>query len=151
AEHWNGRAWHLVHTPGLGAFTDVTAISRGDVWAVGESGNGPLAEHWDGRRWHVATIRREGAFSAVDGTSPTEVWAVGAQGLTGPSVNDVMGLAMRWDGRRWREVRDTTDVGGQEGLESWGGLDVLSPSDAWGMRATGPARRAARGWRDFAV
>jgi hypothetical protein len=129
----------------------VAALSRSDVWAVGQVGTQVLAEHWDGRSWRVRPIKQEGAFAAVDGVSSHDVWAVGAQGLTGPSVNDTGSLAMHWNGRRWAYVADPGSGGDDEGLNQFEAVDVVSASELWGMRANGLASRSGHGWRDLGV
>src|SRR5438034_1962059 len=65
AEHWNGTAWTLVATPnsGLGEnnLNGVSAVSAGDVWAVGywqpqkktDAAFHTLTEHWDGTAWSI--------------------------------------------------------------------------------------------------
>ena len=150
-EHWNGKRWRVVPTPNLPAgagLSSVTALSRDDVWTVGQVGNRPLAEHWDGRRWKVFDMRREGTLSAVDAASPRDVWAVGAQGLTAGSVNDVSGLVMHWNGRRWQEVagvdRDDADLG-YEYVNAFDGIDAVSGTEAWATHH-GAARADVQRW-----
>jgi hypothetical protein len=153
-EHWDGRAWHVVPTPELSAsagLSDVTALSRNDVWAVGRTGSRPLYEHWDGRRWHAIVGERDAALYAVDGAASDNVWAVGSQGLLRPSVNDISGVSLRWDGRRWQGILDPQDTGDQEGLDGFSGVDVLSPTDVWTMRATYSSRWDGRRWHDFPI
>ncbi|HEX4255567.1 MAG TPA: alkaline phosphatase family protein, partial [Streptosporangiaceae bacterium] len=62
AEHWDGSRWSTVPTPDPGAAGNhlfaVDAVSRDNVWAVGQqlTGHAPdqgLVEHWDGRKWSV--------------------------------------------------------------------------------------------------
>ena len=152
-EHWNGSVWRVVPTPRLsagGSLNDVSALSRTDVWAVGQVGTRPLYEHWDGNRWRAIVGDREGALSAVDGTSSRNVWAVGAQGLTSRTIHDLRGLAMRWNGTRWNEIRDPDDVG-DEGGTVIHGVDVLSATGVWDVRADYPTRWDGRRWRGFAV
>jgi hypothetical protein len=61
-EHWDGKAWTLVHSPFPTAnnaqndLTGVVALGRDNVWAVGQtlsnfSSLETLAEHWDGTAW----------------------------------------------------------------------------------------------------
>jgi hypothetical protein len=97
-DHWDGRAWRVVPTPRLPSSSylgGVAALSRTDVWAVGQVGTRPLYEHWNGSRWRAFVAQREGRLSAVDGTSGRNVWAVGARGLTSYTIHDLRGLAMR--------------------------------------------------------
>jgi hypothetical protein len=70
---------------------DVTIVSSGDVWAVGDyyNPNGALltlAERWNGSAWTSAFSQSPGgidhgavsAFDAVDALSPTDIRAVGS-------------------------------------------------------------------------
>ncbi len=56
-EHWNGSTWSIV--PGAvssGHLYSITALSAGNIWAVGGIGNRaptPLIEHFDGTAWHL--------------------------------------------------------------------------------------------------
>ena len=110
AEHWDGAHWTIVAAPGRsghsGRFNAVTAFSKTDAWAVGESVNGsalaPLVEHWDGKAWtivsspdpHGGSVFLEG----VTAVSAHDVWAVG-EIATGPKRVET--LTMRWDGKRF--------------------------------------------------
>jgi hypothetical protein len=50
AEQWGGTAWKVAPSPsaatGESQLLDVTAVSSGDVWAVGHGGSGTLVEHY---------------------------------------------------------------------------------------------------------
>jgi hypothetical protein len=68
-EHWNGKPWMVVASPSppvapgerrAAILQAVTATSRTDAWAVGNSVIGvpatasrTLIEHWNGRRWMI--------------------------------------------------------------------------------------------------
>jgi hypothetical protein len=86
-EHWDGHAWKVVLEPpdvhDLSAFSDVSASSSGDVWAVGSDGsNGyddPLIGHWDGNAWTLTYASDPGEqppLFSVAALSPADVWAV---------------------------------------------------------------------------
>jgi hypothetical protein len=146
-EHWDGTMWRVVTTPRLragGTLDDVAALSRTDVWAVGQVGTRPLAELWDGRRWRVINIGQEGALYAVDGASTGNVWAVGAQGLTELSVNDIFGLVMRWNGRRWQYV-PAPSPSYSEG-DRFAGVDANSTSKAWATHNGGTGGSDIQRW-----
>ena len=58
--HWNGTDWSIVASPDVGNYgnflNDVKAISRNDVWAVGQffdlaTEDDGISLHWDGVRW----------------------------------------------------------------------------------------------------
>src|SRR5436309_3436633 len=50
--HWTGAAWTVVPAPANPqaetTLQGVGAVATNDVWAVGESEDGPLIMHWDG-------------------------------------------------------------------------------------------------------
>jgi hypothetical protein len=98
--HWNGHKWALVKTPNLGGegsmLNGITALSSGDVWAVGQTQqlNGaiaPLTEHFTGSAWTVVTTPVPGSKGRIpddslDGVaSPGHglVFAVGARDVPG--------------------------------------------------------------------
>jgi hypothetical protein len=94
-EHWNGRAWKIIASPSPAAggseLLGVTALSRTDVWAVGESrhNNGvqdSLTMQWNGSTWTTVpspngdrTTTPLGATSLPGGI----VWAVGGTEFPG--------------------------------------------------------------------
>src|SRR5205823_6918711 len=109
-EHWNGTKWQVVLTPKVGTkdvLAGVTAISPGDIWAVGYSyihENGSdrqtLALHWDGNSWqivptpNVAVTANE--LRGVAAVSTADVWAVGMSDDSNPEA-----LIEHWDGVEW--------------------------------------------------
>ncbi|MEV0344466.1 hypothetical protein AB0H88_01780 [Nonomuraea sp. NPDC050680] len=69
-----------------GSLSDVTALSSGDVWAVGQQEiwdvwkNRGTVRHWNGSSWSEVTLRDAtgaGNLRGVAATSPSDVWAVG--------------------------------------------------------------------------
>ena len=69
-----------------GSLSDVTALSSGDVWAVGQQEiwdvwkNRGTVRHWNGSTWSEVTLRDAtgaGNLRGVAATSPSDVWAVG--------------------------------------------------------------------------
>ena len=66
-------------------------------------------------------------------------------------MNDIGSLAMRWNGRGWNEIPDPGNGGGEEGLNSFNGVDVVSKRDVWVMRAVSLASWDGRRWGGFAV
>lgn len=85
-EHFDGRAWSLAPAPlpeSTFKLNAVAVISRADVWAVGQQGDGQLlAENWDGRKWIAGSVPdpNPGAvetFTAIAATGADDIWAVG--------------------------------------------------------------------------
>jgi hypothetical protein len=103
-EHYNGRRWRVVPSPDPGSTGDnlygVSAVSPGDVWAVGEQSGAVapdhgLIEHWNGHRWSVVRSPRAGSASVLlDSVSATAhgAWAVGE---TDGAVSGARPLAVR--------------------------------------------------------
>src|SRR5438477_6536937 len=82
--HWDGVQWAIVPSPNVGTTNNrlyaVVALSRDNVWAVGDMGN-TLVEHWDGNAWSVVPSPNPGTqyntLFAVSAVSGADVWAVG--------------------------------------------------------------------------
>lgn len=90
-EHWDGTAWTLGTLPAAidqlpdALLTDVTAIAKDNVWAVGSYQGGALLLHWDGTAWTGSTLPNADpaqAFTAghMAVVSPDEIWLAGASG-----------------------------------------------------------------------
>jgi hypothetical protein len=102
-----GSGWSVVASPNVGTtkinfFNDVSAVSAGNAWAVGERDGSTLerrtlVEHFEGGNWHVVTSPNVGSHAnrlfGVATPSGTNVWAVGtanhAIGSTGLIVHHV--------------------------------------------------------------
>ncbi len=90
-EHWNGTAWSLVPAPAAldqlpdALLTDVAALAKDNVWAVGSYQGGALLLHWDGTAWTGSTLPNADpaqVFTAghMAVVSLDEIWLVGATG-----------------------------------------------------------------------
>jgi hypothetical protein len=82
--HFNGTAWghESAPSPGFeGELVSVVAISRTNVWAVGDaSGVSPFIEHFDGKRWQVVSHPSPGVsdtLTSIAAVSANNIWAVG--------------------------------------------------------------------------
>ena len=141
-EHWDGSAWSIVKSPNGGVSSDhfsalhaVTAVSVGDVWAVGSQAGirshmpvtVPLIEHWTGTRWSVVPVPTAavGELESVSATSASDVWAVGAGQLAGQST-----VALHFDGSSWKLVPVPAPPGTTGALF---GVTALSATDAWAV------------------
>jgi hypothetical protein len=110
-EHWDGTAWTTITLPrDDGArFTDVSAISRADVWAVGfGSGGGAnyrgLIAHWNGATWdHVWTS--PGRFESVTAISDGDVWVAGLKVFDPNGGYAPSALLRHWNGHAWSRSR----------------------------------------------
>jgi hypothetical protein len=88
-EHWDGRTWSVARLleDAPTALLGLRAVTSDDVWAAGNSNNGPLVEHWDGRAWTrvstpVAAAAGQG-LDAVDALPNGDLWAAGDQAVAG--------------------------------------------------------------------
>lgn len=75
-EHWDGKAWSKVALPTLPGNSHhlfgVAAVSREDVWAVGD-----VVLHWDGREWReVASPNPSTLSSGSQNVAPTQVYTL---------------------------------------------------------------------------
>jgi hypothetical protein len=122
AAHWNGHIWQIALTPNQNTdsmLTDIAAVSRDDVWALGQSHylkvtknprdcrtpcteitqSWPVAlfEHWNGRRWQImrgAAPRMWDGGTALTATKDGNAWAAG-----GCYWDDVI---TRWNETAWQ-------------------------------------------------
>ncbi|CAL9613897.1 hypothetical protein SUDANB21_05704 [Streptomyces sp. enrichment culture] len=130
--HYDGTKWtsNLNPEPKNAEVLDAQAVSRNDVWAVGNYRDGvggwhPMATHWNGSSWKTTKLTGiSGEFNAVDVNSPTDVWAVGYRRKDGGHQP----LAMHYDGTAWSEV-PVHETPGERYVLS----EVISkgPNDAW--------------------
>jgi hypothetical protein len=122
----------------------VAAISRRDVWAVGQTpgyASVPVALHWDGSTWSNVSLpvlspsaaSRKGyfgcscggAFTAVSGTSAGDVWAVGNWlGKT---------LIEHWNGQAWTRIPSPTAPSGQDIGSYLLSVSAISAKNAWAV------------------
>jgi len=145
AMHWNGSVWTVTPTPNLASpYTNqlkkVTAISPGDVWAVGGHGLS-FTLHWDGTQWSripLPPIHNQGSDSVtnyledIDAVSPDDIWMVGAMdALNGGTWT----LTMHWDGTNWTQVpspNQPTPTGSfySQGLDA---VVAIAANDVWAV------------------
>ena len=159
-EHWNGASWSIIASPNGGVqgnhfstLQAVTAISSGNVWAVGEQEGirnnvlttVPLIEHWNGTRWSTVPVPTAalGALESVSATSASDVWAVGAGQQNGQSA-----VALHFNGSSWKIVTMPAAPGTSSGLN---GVKAVSTTDAWAVGesfpdAGGPGKILTEHW-----
>ena len=149
-EHWDGRVWKLTDSPGPNSvgstsytLVDVSALSVGDIWAVGRTsqGNGAatLVEHWNGLKWRVVPSPNTGypsnALLGVETLASDDVWAAGYS--RGASAGEP--LAIHWDGATWSVVPTPARPDRYVSEVLWG-VSAVSPSDVWAVG------HSLRGW-----
>jgi hypothetical protein len=117
---FTGRRWGLQHTPSphhTGRPSDflsgVSAVTRNDAWAVGQTASNVLLERFNGRAWRQVDDRivlpqiapgvspgaHDDTLAAVASTSRTNAWAVGA--VHRRLANDSLALILHWNGSAW--------------------------------------------------
>jgi hypothetical protein len=124
--HWNGSTWAVVPMPPVPGtdghlvyqFHSIDAISPGNVWAVGQSGDdvgvggtptATLVEHWNGTAWSVVpspTVGTSPFLNSVTATGPADVWAVGYDTPAGGTQPRT--FTMHWNGTAWATVGSPT-------------------------------------------
>ena len=126
---FDGSAWSELALPEdvSGVLTSVAAISPGDVWVAGYSGE-PAASleralllHWDGELWAIVDPGRavgggRSLLRDIDALSATEVWATGYR-RNRP-------LMVRFDGQAWSRF-ETEERGTANAIEA------ITPTEAW--------------------
>jgi hypothetical protein len=135
--HWDGKQWTRVSSPSLGTDNNhlraVTAISPGDIWAVGYASMGgagqALALHWDGTQWSIVptpAVGESNYFIGMDAFSSSDVWAVGNYIVGGVPHT----LAERWNGVRW-ELIPTPD---RSSISNYlNGVGSVSRGESWAV------------------
>ncbi len=119
-EHWNGRSWRQVASPGLSStvrasvLSGVAISSPGNAWAVGSIETpSPTREkvmvlHWNGRSWRQVRAPNPGGASGDELIGVAAIprslafWAVGD--YTDPGSHLDRTLIERWNGRSWTHV-----------------------------------------------
>jgi hypothetical protein len=148
-EHWNGTKWTAVTTPTPGGVAlAITAISPGNVWAVGEAGlpTAGAAAHWNGKTWSAVPtpgltgLSRSGQnqLTGVSADGAGDVWASGY--ADDPGHNFRVPYVLHWTGTKFvvtmvpNPSTKAGNVGGEGSLLN--DIQVLSPTDAWVVGAT---------------
>jgi hypothetical protein len=132
-EHWDGRSWRVIPTPGE-ELTDVDARSRRDVWAVGSPIN--LVEHWNGERWKVVPSRHSSGIGlGVSALSRRDVWAVGLGSGRRPAIEHWNGISLTSQSSPGVGCKPKKGCGPDTELDD---VVAVSPTEVW---AVGSAER----------
>jgi len=123
-----------------GGFSDVTAVSATDGWAVGGNGNG-LVQRFNGASWSIAAspdLLDGGAntwaiLSGVDSVSASSAFAVGR--ATGAGNTGQSAVALRWNGSAWSRLAVPRPAGTDTSLAA---VKAFSPSDVWANTTAAP-------------
>ena len=135
--------WRVVPSPRISnaGLQDVDALTRTDVWAVGNGFSRParptqmIVEHWDGHRWRAwRPVERSALPPAISASSRHDVWIVG----TAPHYKP---LTLHYDGQSWTSVPVPSVPDETDALR---GVVALAPNNAW---AVGQSSRPVEGQR----
>lgn len=147
--HWDGRSWSTVTPPPAGQFgtrSGLVAVSRTDVWAVGEGD----PWHWDGARWSIPDIGAQ-LSRGVGAAGPAAVWAAGSY-TGGSSEGGAYGpfpTGERWAGSSWQ-----SSAASSLGIGEFYGVTARSASDVIAVGAsklfTLGAQWTGTGWQRIA-
>jgi hypothetical protein len=145
--HWDGTQWRTAPLPAHSQEERVNAIdalSRGEVWAVGDTAPSDgqprsIVARWDGTKWtSTAPPNPTGVtgsgLSGVAAVSSTDVWAVGSASTDTASL----ALARHWDGTRWVDTRLPAGLGDAY-LTA---VAAAGTADVWAVGATIAAQPA---------
>jgi hypothetical protein len=123
-------AWYQVYQASArGSFNQTAAISRNNIWSVGETYTAtgksiykPFIRHYDGRSWKTVTIPGAPGFTTdwVSASSAKNVWVGGQK----KSSRIAATVVYRWNGARWSKI----PLPAQTELR---GVTVLSPTNVW--------------------
>jgi hypothetical protein len=128
-------AWYQTYQVNRsGSFYEIAAISKTDIWAVGDlfgkKGNTiyqPFIRHSAGSGWKTVTIPGSPKFESdqVSASAANNVWVFG---LTPRSV--AASVAYRYDGSRWHKIPVPTETFLQDAV-------TLGPRNVWAFGDSG--------------
>jgi hypothetical protein len=138
-EHWNGTTWTAATSPTpVGSFqfaAGITAISPGNVWAVGTDrtdGTKTLSAHWNGNAWSIVPTpdfdmkTDQNLLTGVSSDAAGQVQAAGYADDDGQNFR--VPYVLQRTGGTW--VLTKVPNPGSEGSQL-SGIAVLSPADIW--------------------
>jgi hypothetical protein len=132
-------SWQIVASPnptGNDGLSTLTAISPGNLWAVGSATNlsstsATLTEHYNGTSWRVVPSPnpaggRYDALTGVSGTSASDIWSVGMEFV---NSSHSFPLIEHYNGSAWSLVSSAqpTQVGDLEAVAA------LTPANVWAV------------------
>jgi hypothetical protein len=137
--HFDGTTWSAVPNIPTNSNTillhGIAARSATDIWAVGETGNGPtnFALHFNGTQWSITPFAvfpsaGQQTLAGVASVSSTDVWAVGS--FAPVNRSPLKTLAIHWNGTQWSKVT-TPNV--DAFLNRLFGVAAISSKDVWAV------------------
>ncbi|MFJ2029258.1 hypothetical protein [Streptosporangium sp. NPDC087985] len=146
-----GGRWKLAEFKQKGALYGVALSTKGDGWAVGETGGRPLITRLADGRWKAfrAPDIRGGYLRDIHLDGPKRALAVG--GVYDNSGSKIAPLVLSWDGKQWRrlkppggDVRLYGVTGNRKGRFWISGVDLERPDEAFLLRYDGHTFKALR-------
>lgn len=127
---WDGSAWKVSPNDGAGAIWSLAAVSKSNVWAVGNNGPQAVIMRWDGALWAAVPGPASGAknniLNSVTAAAANDVWAVGSQSINGADQT----LAIHWDGAKWLTVPSPSI---NNYVDTLNAAAALSNHDVWAV------------------
>jgi hypothetical protein len=121
-----------------GDFSDVSASSATDAWAVGHLGDSlarTLVERWNGSVWRRVASPNPGRvtnnLSAVVAIAPDDVWAVGVFGTRRTA------LVLHWDGSEWHRQQLPSNARHADLRD----IAAVSATDVWAVGSNGASTK----------
>lgn len=145
--------WRVAQNLGLhSGASDISAVSRTDVWVAGISGSAPesvFVERWNGRAWQAISVPRrftDLSFGAVDDLSIAGASAKSAFVALTLSHNglDPQQYGLVWNGHAWTTTK-LASVAGPDGIAAFSGSDMWAFED--GSHSAYALRYNGQRWR----
>ncbi len=130
--HWDGSSWSAVPNPSEAIDSShlnaVDGVASNDIWAAGDSPDGPLFMHWDGSSWTIVpSPASTGTVHKLAAIASDNVWAVDTAWQA-----PVISKYYHWDGIAWSVVTPP-EVPGAAAVNRHGGLAAAGPCDVWAV------------------
>jgi Holliday junction resolvase len=138
--HWNGAGWRVVPSPSVGTadtatiLSDITAVSRTNLWAVGtwrtRGGNGgAVTMRWNGTAWKLVPVPASTKYepASIDAVSADDIWATGTRYSM---VGTIATFSMHWNGRAWGVI-PMPNVGVRKNNFLFGQVHAVARDDVW--------------------
>jgi hypothetical protein len=118
--------------------TAVAAISRNDVWVVGDvlARGKDIIEHWDGHRWSVLPFPSPPHLRGLDrivAVRANDVWILGHAQPIGPKASFSEDVFLHWNGHAWSLVAAPDPVDPQWGTSAIQSISAGGSDAVWGV------------------
>jgi hypothetical protein len=139
-----GTTWSVAHPPYTAVdnvpyapLNAISAVSAGDVWAVGQSSGTPLIDNYNGSSWSQSSLpsgpcsvfEADCNLTGVSGTSASNVIAIGNGTIPTSSGWQLETLAYQWNGSAWSQLTVPASIP-ESAMDH---LQAFSATDAWAV------------------